>query len=169
MPENSPANTTPGLTDTVLDAELDFDTFEAFREQAAETVSFIRATKIKGFEIPNPSNLDPDQAKRYNELQFSLEDLDRWPDFKNDGGEVIRLGALKEPHRKGKVLLEDYDTRLAKAILGAEHPKFIEAGGRDSDVKIAWTYMNVAAAKRVRADPKSVDGAVPAEAVSQGD
>jgi hypothetical protein len=147
----------------------EFATFEAFRDQAAETIGFVRPLKVAGFEIPNPSNLSPDQAQRYNELRFSLEDLDRWPDTKNDAGEVIVLGAPRQPHRQNRVLVEDYDTRLAKAIFDEDYPEFIAAGGHASDVKIAWSYMNSAANKRAKADPKSVGSAGAAAEVSDAD
>lgn len=134
-------------------------TFEAFRAQAAEYLGFAAGITVSGIFIPHPSALDDDQQQRYNELLRSLEDLDRWPDTKNDAGEVIRLGTPKIPHRnKDGNLVEDYDVRLTKALLGDDGPARLKAaGGRCSDVSLAWTYMQRKTAERAEQDSKSAD------------
>jgi hypothetical protein len=171
MPEDRPALFTPGLSDTEIDAESDWEDFLAFREQVDEAIGFIGSVKVKGFDIPNPSAMDPDTSGRYNALQYSLEtDLARWPDTKNAEGDVIRLGAPKEPHRrKDGTLEEEYNIRLAKAVLGDRYDAFIAAGGLPIDVQRAWQYFALPAEKRVRRDPKSGDGAAAGEAVPDAD
>ncbi|GAS92690.1 hypothetical protein [Mycolicibacterium brisbanense] len=147
------------------------ETFEAFRAQAAEYLGFAAGIEINGIFIPHPSALDDDQQQRYNELQLSLEQLDRWPDTRNDEGEVIRIGSPKVPHRdKGGNLVEDYDVRLTKALLGDDGPaKLKAAGGYCSDVTLAWTYLQRKTAERADQDSKSAGSTGDSEALSGSD
>jgi hypothetical protein len=130
------------------------------REQAAEYLGMLAsvAIQIDGgevFEVPNPSLLDDEQQQRYDELQFSLEDLDRWPDVKDADGNLIRRGEPLEPHRKGKKLVEHYNTRLAKALWGeAGYKRFSDGGGRANDVAVIWFQMQKRLTEAAKADPK---------------
>ncbi|WP_141772832.1 hypothetical protein [Mycobacterium malmoense] len=56
------------------------DSFEAARAQAAEYLGFVASEFIKGFEIPNLSMLDDDQAMRLAQLDLDAESWDRYPE-----------------------------------------------------------------------------------------
>jgi hypothetical protein len=133
---------------------------EEAREQAAEYLGMLASVKIqieggKIFEVPNPSLLDNDQQQRYDELQFSLEDLDRWPDVKDAEGNVIRRGEPLEPHRKGKKLVESYNVRLAKVLFGDEgYKQFWAGGGRANDIAVIWFQMQKKLTEAAKQDPK---------------
>lgn len=143
----------------------EFDSFEAAREQAAEYLGYVASEKIRTprgdvFEIPNPSLLDEDQQAAYDRLQFEVESWDRDPDVLNDDGSVKIRGQIKEPARKtgedGRtVLVENYNTQLAKAIFGDRYDAFKAAGGRGNDVAFFWAKMNKVIADRRKADSKS--------------
>lgn len=140
-----------------------FDSFEAAREQAAETLGFVASERIRTpsgdlFEIPNPSLLDDDQQARYDVLQLDAEGWDRHPDRLDDKGAVLARGALMEPARKGGKLVESYNVQLAKAILGERYEAFKKAGGRGNDVAFIWWKMNKVLADRRAADSKSARG-----------
>lgn len=130
----------------------EYESFAEFRDQAAEKMGFSAGKSIAGFLISHPQNLDPDQQERYDELRIWFEESDelvRHPD-----------GTPKEPLRnKDGKRLEPYDTRMAKAWLGANYDDFIAAGGRDIDVYRAVMLMNQEYVERKRADPKSGNGA----------
>jgi hypothetical protein len=79
--------------------QLEADSIEDARLQAIEYLGFMKPKHVRAgdevFEIPNPSLLSVEQRRKYDELQLSLEQLDRWPDIKNADGEVIGLGGPK--------------------------------------------------------------------------
>jgi hypothetical protein len=134
---------------------------EDAREQAANYLGMLASVRIevKGgevFEVPNPSLLDDDQQQRYDELQFALEALERWPDTKDADGNVIRRGEPLEPHRtKDGKLVEHYNIRLAKAIFGDDrYAKFKAGGGRANDVAVIWFQMQKKLSEQARTDPK---------------
>lgn len=133
---------------------------EEAREQAADYLGMLASVKIevKGgevFEVPNPSLLDDDQQDAYDELQISLEALERWPDTKNDAGEVIRRGEPLEPHRtKDGTRVEHYNVRLAKALFGERYEKFKAGGGRANDVAVIWFQMQKKLTEQAKTDPK---------------
>ncbi|SIC56540.1 gp32 protein [Mycobacteroides abscessus subsp. abscessus] len=133
---------------------------EDAREQAAQYLGFIqsRTVTIEGrtFVIPNPSLLSYEQQERYDELQMELESLDRYPDVVDDEGNVLRRGAIKEPHRKDGVRLENYDARLARAILGDEFDEFVAGDGRPSDVSLFWAEMQKRLTDKRAEDSKSL-------------
>jgi hypothetical protein len=132
---------------------------EAARAQAIEYLGLSKPMRVtvgdKTFEIPNPSLLGREQKKRYDQLQLELESLDRWPDIKNDAGEVIALGQLKTPHRKNGKLVESYDEKLTKALLGDKAEEFFAKGGEPSDVGLFWAEMNQRIVDRSQQDSKS--------------
>jgi hypothetical protein len=132
------------------------------REQAAECLGFMASQPIQigdeVFEVPHPSLLDDDQQTRYDELQLSLEDLQRWPDIKDADGNVLRQGDPKDPHRTqdGK-LVESYNIRLAKALFGdVAYKKFKAGGGSGNTVAAIWFQMQRLLSERVNEDSKSM-------------
>ena len=138
---------------------------EEARAQAIEYLGFAapRRVVVKGeeFLIPTPSIMSRDQKRRYNTLQLALEDLDRWPDTKNDAGEVIQRGYPKVPHRQNGELVEDYDERLTKALLGEEAgERYMAGGGFPTDIGLFWAEANQRLAERQAEDSKS-GGSVP--------
>lgn len=133
------------------------------RDQAAECLGILASVQIQVgdhvFEVPNPSLLDDDQQHRYDELQLSLEDLDRWPDALDGEGKLIRRGEPLEPHRKKGKLVEHYNVRLAKALFGDEgYQTFKAGGGRANDISAIWFQMQRKLTERVSGDPKSGSG-----------
>jgi hypothetical protein len=140
-------------------AEQTFSPREA-REQAAEYLGMLASVKIaieggEVFEVPNPSLLDNDQQQRYDELQFSLEALDRWPDTKDADGNLIRRGEPLEPHRQKGKLVESYNVRLAKALFGDEgYKRFSGGGGRANDIAVIWFQMQKRLTEAAKQDPK---------------
>lgn len=135
-------------------------TFEQARSQAAECLGFTVSENIvtaKGevFEIPNPSLLDDDQQNRYDRLRLESETWDHHPDVTDADGNVIRTGALKDPHRAKGKLVESFEIQQAKAILGDRYEAFKAAGGRASDISVIWWKMNKELAKRQEDDSKS--------------
>lgn len=151
-----------------------FDSFEAAREQAAETLGFVASERIRTpsgelFEIPNPSLLDDDQQARYDKLQLDAEGWDRHPDRLDDNGNVVTRGALMEPARKGGKLVESYNVQLAKVILGERYEAFTKAGGRGNDIAFLWWKMNKVLADRRAVDSKSDRGAEPVAAGPDAD
>jgi hypothetical protein len=137
------------------------------REQAAEFLGFMASVTIdvggKPFEIPNPSLLSPDQQDRYDELEFETEKLDRHPDPVNEDGTPKvgndghpLKGAVMIPHRVNGVRVENYETRLAKALFGEDYEAFIAAGGYPSQVGVHWAEMRRALEEREKSDAKSV-------------
>ncbi|MEU9805024.1 hypothetical protein [Mycobacterium sp. NPDC050853] len=141
--------------------ERNAEAIEDARKQAAEYLGFTQSRTVtvagRQFVIPNPSLLSYDQQERYDELQMSLEDLDRYPDVEGDDGKVLRRGAIKEPHRKDKVRLENYDARLARAILGDEDfTLFVAGDGRPSDVSLFWAEMQKRLTDKRAEDSKSL-------------
>lgn len=139
----------------------DAQPIEEARQQAIEYLGFLAPKKVlvkdEEFVIPSASLLDKDQTQRYNELQFSLEALDRWPDTKNADGEVIRMGDPKMPHRKKGKLEEDYDIKLLKALLGDEAAeRYLAKGGLPGDVALFWAESNQRVVERRAADSKSL-------------
>lgn len=135
---------------------------EEARQQALDYLGFLAPRQVKAgdkvYEIPAASLLSREQQRRYNELQFSLESLDRWPDLKNADGEVIRLGEPKLPHRtKAGELLEDYDVRLTMALLGdLAGEEYLSNGGLPGDINLFWAESNQRVAERRASDSKSV-------------
>lgn len=138
------------------------------REQAAEQLGFMAGVFIdlgdgEPFEIPNPSLLDPDQQDRYDQLLMDLEGLDRHPDpVEKDGSPKLGAdgvplkGSIMLPHRKDGVRVENYETRLAKALFGDDdYKRFIAAGGRPSQIGVHWSEMRKVMADREAADKKS--------------
>lgn len=84
------------------------------------------------FTIPSPYLLDDDQQERYEELQFDLEKCDR-----------DASGDLLVPYRiDGKPLTPNYNTRLAKAILGDDYEAFKAAGFTGGRITLEWAAMN---------------------------
>ena len=143
------------------------DPFEEARAQACEYLGFMRSRKIQVgdevWEIPNQSLLSPVQRRRYNELQLYAQisdELDRYPDVYDDKGQFIDKGNPKIPWRnKSGELVDDYDTRLVKAIWGDDKfDQFIELGGQPSDVGLYWAEFLQHAADRAQKDPKSGGG-----------
>ncbi|KLO31582.1 hypothetical protein ABW16_01740 [Mycolicibacter heraklionensis] len=118
------------------------------REQAADYLGFAASVRIVTdggvFEIPNPSLLDDDQQRRYDQLKLESEGWDKDED-----------GNLLEPYRKNGELVEHYHIQLARAILGDRYEAFVAAGGRGNDVNVAWWKMQTELARRRREDSKS--------------
>ena len=133
------------------------------REQAAECLGFMASQPIQigdeVFEVPHPSLLDDDQQNRYDLLQLSLENLDRWPDVTDEDGSVLRQGELKDPHRtKDGKLVESYNIRLAKVLFGdVGYKRFKAGGGSGNTVSAIWFQMQRQLTERVRADSKSAE------------
>lgn len=88
---------------------------------------------------------------------------------KEHPGVIMFRGALKEPNRKGDKLVEHYNVQQAKAIFGEQYEAFRKAGGRASDVSIAWSKMSKILADRRAADSKSGQGDRPVEVVPTPD
>lgn len=141
--------------------ERNAQAIEHAREQAAAFLGFVQSRVVivegREFVIPNPSLLSYEQQERYDELQMELEELDRYPDVVDDDGKVLRRGAIKEPHRKDGVRLENYDARHARAILGPEEfDLFVAGGGRPSDVSLFWAEMQKRLNDKRAEDSKSL-------------
>lgn len=151
------------------------------RMQAAEKLGFMAGVFVhlgdgKSFEIPNPSLLDPEQQARYDQLQFEMEKLDRHPDPVDPEGKPLldkngqpRKGEVKIPHRVGNELVENYETRLAKALFGNDYERFVNAGGRPSQIGVHWSEMRQVMAEREAADDKSNGSDQPVGDVSETD
>lgn len=138
---------------------------EEFRDQAFEaksTLSHIELELAEGktFSVPNPLALDDVTQKRIESFQRG-DGLDRETILDDDTKEPLLsivgqpITRIKEPHQiKGKVL-DPVSVRSARAILGDEvHAEFIAAGGRSSDVTLAWEYMANEIKVRSDEDPK---------------
>jgi hypothetical protein len=151
------------------------------REQAAEYLGFMASEIIdladgKTIEIPNPSLLDPDQQDRYDELEFQCESLDRWPDPLNEDGtpkigadgQPMR-GAIRVPHRLNGVRQENYETRLARAILGDDYNDAIASGFYPSQIGVHWAVFRQAVSDREAADPKSEGDSGPVDELPETD
>jgi hypothetical protein len=172
MPENDEA---PENDSALNDLLMRPTRPEEAREQAAECLGFIRGRTFdlgdgQTWELPNPSLLDDEQQPRYNEYLFEIQNLDRYPDDKDDDGNVIRRGDIMDPPQKDGELLEPNDIRLAKALMGDDiYAKFIKAGGRSSQLRVHWSEMNRRMMNRLRDDSKSNSGAVVGAAVPDRD
>lgn len=151
------------------------------REQAAEFLGFLASVPIdlgdgEPFEVPNPSLLDPEQQRRYDELEFECEKLDRHPAPLNEDG-TPKLGPdghplkgeVKVPNRVDNVLVENYETRLARALFGDDYQRFIDGGGYPSQVGVHWAQMRRVLEERKAADDKSVGGDGPVVEVPEAD
>lgn len=137
---------------------------EEFREQAFEaksTLSHIELETENGdvFVVPNPAALDDVTQARVEEFQRG-DGLDK-DVVLDENGEQLKgvtgepVTRIKEPHQIGGDILEPVSVRSARAILGDEvHAKFIAAGGRSSDVTLAWEYMLNQVKERSDNDPK---------------
>jgi hypothetical protein len=154
---------TQARKNALMSDDAEVQSIEAARLQAIEFLGFMAPRRVRVgdevFEIPNPSLLSKAQRRAYDELQLSLEGLDRWPDVKNEDGEVIRLGEPKVPHRQKGKLVDDYDTRLTVALFGAEAAeRYFAKGGQPGDVALFWTEMNQRVNDRRAKDSKSDGG-----------
>jgi hypothetical protein len=144
------------------------------REQAAECLGFVRGRMFdlgdgKTWELPNPSLLDDEQQQRYNEYLFEVQNLERYPDQKDEAGNVTQRGEVMDPPRKDGKLLPPNDIRLAKALMGEEtYAQFIKAGGRSSQIRVHWSEMNRRMIDRLRDDSKSAASDVVVAPVSDG-
>lgn len=152
------------------------------RDQAAEDLGFMAGVFVdlgdgEPFEIPNPSLLDPDQQDRYDQLQMDLELLDRHPDPVDEKGKpkigpdgLVIKGAQMVPHRVDGKRVENYETRLAKALFGDDgYAEFVKSGGRPSQIMVHWSQMRKVMAEREKADTKSVGSDQPVEGVPESD
>lgn len=130
-----------------LSPENHFDTFEEFREQAAQYFGFAADMTLAGFTITHPQALSEEQQEAYDNLRIYVEDSE----------ELMRNpnGSAKEPMRTKAGKRVSYDELLAKVWLGDKYPEFRAAGGRDIDVSRATTKMNRDFLARRRADLKS--------------
>ena len=133
---------------------------EEARAQAADYLGFVQCKVVKvddkEFTISNPALLTYEQQEAYDTLLMELEELDRHPDILDEDGKVLRRGAIKEPHRKDGVRVENYDARLARALFGDDDfTLFVAGGGRPSDVSLFWGEMNKRLADKRAADSKS--------------
>jgi hypothetical protein len=136
---------------------------EEFREQAFEAKGALSHIELEvggeTFIIPNPQALDDETQARVESFQrgdgldrVTLLDDDGTPLKGVTGEEVTRI---KEPHAIDGVVLEPVGVRSARAILGDEvHARFIEKGGRSSDITGAWEYMVREIKERAESDPK---------------
>lgn len=139
---------------------------EEFREQAFEAKSTLSHIELvvgegddeKTFSIPNPLALDDVTQARVEAFQRG-EGLDRDTIHDEDGkplkgvtGEAITR--IREPHQVDGVVQPPVSVRSAEAIMGSEaHAEFIAAGGRSSDVTLAWEYMVNQVKDRTDSDP----------------
>jgi len=136
---------------------------EEFREQALEAKSQVASLVLEvgseSFEIPHPLALDDVTQTRVETFQRG-EGLDRDTIMDEDGKPMMSavgepITRLKEPHQIDGVILEPMSVRSARAIMGEEeHARFIEAGGRSSDVTLAWEWMVEQVKERQEEDPK---------------
>jgi hypothetical protein len=166
MPENDDDNVNELLLRPTKPAEA--------RDQAAECLGFIRGRLFdlgsdQTWELPNPSLLDDEQQERYNAYLFEIDQMDRYPDQTDAGGNVIGRGDVMDPPRKDGHLLPPNDIRLAKALMGDDiYAKFIKAGGRSSQIRVHWSEMNRRMMDRLRDDSKSRSGDVVVAPVPDG-
>ena len=136
---------------------------EEFREQAFEAKGTLAHIELEVgdevFVIPNPLALDDETQARVESFQRG-DELDRDTILDDDGTPLKSVTGdpitrIKEPHQIGGVILEPVKTRSARAILGDDvHAKFIEAGGRSTDVVTAWEWMVDQVKERSDDDPK---------------
>lgn len=154
------------------------------REQAAEACGFSASKTVytpdgKEWEVPFFHLFDDDQQIRWDALQFELETWDHEdsieiPEQMVDGTKIAARtikGDLKQPYRKGNVLVSPpYNVQLAVVVFGEEgYQRFKAAGGRSSDVALAFLQMKTEWEKRQKSDPKSLAGVRPLEAVRETD
>lgn len=152
------------------------NSFEAAREQAADLLGFVASERIvlpggDVFEIPNGSLLNDDQQARVDVLEVEAETWDRVDDERDENGALIKrgTGALIVPNRKGGVLVEAYNTQLARALFGERYEAFKAAGGRGNDVWMVWQKMGKIMSDRRAADSKSDGSDSDLAPVSDGD
>ena len=154
------------------------DSFAAARQQACDKLGFMRSVVIKTenheWEIPNPSLLSNEQRKAVAKLDLwvqTTDDLDRFNDVTDSNKNKIK-GAPKIPWRTkaGEFVEDDYDTRLVKALWGADKfAEFIEDGGFPHDIELIWTQMQRHMSDRKAADSKSGSGDQSLAALSGSD
>jgi hypothetical protein len=149
---------------------------KAAREQAAEHVGFMasKIVQLDGMtiEIPNMAIMSPEQSRAYAELTLYVQETDelvRWADKVDDDGDLIK-GNIKEPWRtKNGELVEDYDTRLTRALLGDKFDAAIAAGYYPSQTQIHLAEMRRAMEEREKADSKSAGSAAVVDSVPETD
>jgi hypothetical protein len=135
---------------------------EEFREQAFEAKSTLSHIELEvgdeTFIVPNPLALDDVTQARVEAFQRG-EGLDRDTILDEDGNPVKDVTGkpitrIREPHQIDGVVLDPVSVRSARAILGDDvHEAFIAAGGRSSDVTLAWEYMVNQVKDRTESDP----------------
>lgn len=157
------------------------------REQAAESLGFLSSKfyDIGGgekLELQHPEYFDDDVQAGYDKLKFDSESWDHEEVERSNPltGEIVihpETGKpvvdrrISTPHRKTvgnkTELVENFNVQLCKVFWGAEgYAKFKKAGGRANQVAVDLKTMQIKFQERVDADPKSSDGDVAAEEVS---
>lgn len=119
---------------------------DEFRRQAIEAESQLASiyldTGEEEFEIPHPMLISDDAQKRLEIVQ-ALEDLDKDAD-----------GKPAYPAKIDGKLADPLTIRTARALLGEDHPRFIEQGGHSNDVTLAWQMLVKEQNELAVADPK---------------
>ena len=136
---------------------------EEFREQALEAKSQVASLLLEvgseSFQVPHPLALDDETQERVEKFQRG-DGLDRVTILDDDGEPMLGatgepITRLREPHQIDGKVLEPVSVRSARAILGdEEHARFIKAGGRSSDITLAWEWMVDQVKDRQEEDPK---------------
>jgi len=106
---------------------------EELRRMAIEAQGQLAGIEVvagsESFLIPHPLMIDDAAQARIEQFQNGVG-LDRDED-----------GKIVEPNKINGELAEPATTRLAKALLGEDHERFIAAGGHSNDIQLAWNYM----------------------------
>jgi len=109
-------------------SELREQAIEAMNQTPYMDVEVGEGAKAEVFRVWHPL-LQDDEAQKRIDIVNAGEDLDK----DEEGRPVNKIG--------GK-LAENVTIRTARAIMGKEaHARFIKAGGRSSDIQMAWNEM----------------------------
>lgn len=136
-------------------------------------------------QLYHPEYFDDETQEAYDQLMLNVETWDHTdvPVYDALGRQVIdgdgkpqTVSQLKTPHRQtvnGKPVRKNFNAELCKAIWGEEgYKKFQAAGGSANQVAVDLREMQIEfqklARERLKADPKSRDGAAGTEGLLDG-
>jgi len=137
-------------------------------------------------QLYHPEYFDDDTQQAYDELMLEVESWEHEdvPVYDAFGRPVMdadgapkTVSQLKTPHRKiidGKLVLQNFNVEMCKAMWGEEgYKRFKAAGGSANQVAVDLREMQVEFQKlmkeRLKADPKSRNGAAGTQGLSDAD
>lgn len=120
---------------------------DEFRQQVIEAQSQLSSIVLvadngEEFEVPHPM-LISDDAQRRIEIVQNQQDLDR-----------DKEGNVKFPYEIDGKLADPVTIRTARALLGDDHKRFVDAGGHSNDITLAWGMLVKEQKEIEDADPK---------------